>query len=733
MPYQPTYPYPYMDTIDVEKSEGNNFKCLINSKDTILGATLNIRKNSSQSDVLISNGSTVSDDSSTENISTVYIDYDEELYNNLKERLNNNENLTLRIMSECRKIKSVGRRARLGGSPPYHYIMFSFTENFNSTSAGRNYQYYIYTDVVKRISLSEDLFPCTDKLGDESWLTCNIDNNGLYNGTDYKWSLNMKFQNYETLFTGYVSYVSSNSAQVYLLYDENIYNLLKNKIENEHDCKIIVNSSEESDIRSVINDTINNIMYMRVDTSLTSPVSVGDWVEIYTETTDLTTPEYYFKARTTPEIVFDVPETISNGVHTFKATYSQKQKVGVAYFQYDLYADGELIDSSGQVFSQDISYIFESLVNGKNYLIKLIVVNDDKIELEEERGFAVKYELFAPVIDPMISVDNFKTCINVDFSNNASIPSTLIGSPDVKYEIFGNPEYKIISTGNLISYTSPTDIIIQPCETLMVGMYLKIGNELRQIVDKTRIDAENVSVTLDEDFTTTPEVGVKYEICSYYNGIRLNKDQAILWDNISGNPLVLPNKSTQVVHWHASRGFNGLILEKTNSEKPEESLLIFYSGGVFTYKIGALSEVSYNPYVGIASAIAGRDEYSTTGVVQDYSSSTLSIILENSPLIEVGKCIQIGTESRTIESIAIGETTTEAVLDRTFTIDPVALIDSYVIYDENYLYTLSDSDELFDTDILIDNDLAYKYWWLIVILPDKVQFIKTTSFIESEV
>ena len=53
-----------------------------------------------------------------------------------------------------------------------------------------------------------------------------------------------------------------------------------------------------------------------------------------------------------------------------------------------------------------------------------------------------------------------------------------------------------------------------------------------------------------------------------------------------------------------------------------------------------------------------------------------------------------------------------------------------VIYDENYLYVLSDADDVYDGSILIDNDLSYKYWWLIVLLSDGVQFIKTVPFLD---
>ena len=330
----------------------------------------------------------------------------------------------------------------------HHSISIRVTESFsNNDTYSSSHIYSIYTDVDRKVSLPEDMFPFVGGLGDKFWLECNIDNLNLYNGVDYKWYLNIKFQSYETIFKGYIPYDDDNNSLIYLPYDENIRYLLNYNIDNKKNCTIIINSSEEAIITGVSSTTLNDIKYMIIRTDLSFSVSVGDWFEIYTETTELTTPEYYFKARTTPEIVFNVSEIISNGAHTFEAIYSQKQKTGVAYFQYDLYTDGELVNSSGQVFSQNISHTFESLVNGKKYTIKLLVVNDDGIELEAEREFTAEYELSASVIKPIISVDNFKACINVDFSNN-ELTNDIMGYKIQRYEVDYDRLFEVATLGS---------------------------------------------------------------------------------------------------------------------------------------------------------------------------------------------------------------------------------------------------------------------------------------------
>ena len=634
MAYQPTYPSPYMEAIDVNQEGCNIFKCLINPKDTILDATLNIYSNTDGS-------------------------------------------------------------------------------------------------LVKTVELDDSIFPFVGGLSDSSWLTCSVDGENLINKRDYKWAITLTFDELDYVASGSVSSAkhSSSSDTIYIPYNSSLYNQLK-----DGGVYYITIKSERVEIEGcgyTSESGIPTTIHMYTKEPFSATPSEGDIYDIDADHLILTSPEYYFKARTNPTVTFEVPETISNSTHIFEAIYSQEQKVGVAYFQYDLYSNASLIASSGKIFTQKISHTFENLVNGTDYWVKLSIVNDDGVEICEERTFSVDYPITTTAINPVISADNNKACIGVDFSNNASIPSTIIGADTVSYKVFGTPKHVVVASGNVISYSSPS-IIIEPYDNIMIGMYININNETIKIVGFEQQQDGFLRVSLEKGFDETPRLDSYYEIYSYYNGIHLNDGESIFWNNISGKPLVIPDRSTQVIQWHGSQGFNGVILEKINSDFTLGSLVVEYDGEKFIYKMGTSDVVAYCPYKGTASAIGGKDEHSIVGYVQSYDVASTSITLTPSDVIKRGYVIQIENEYRTIVDISEASECTVVVLDRPFKTIPKAG-DAYVVYDDNYLYTLTDNDDLSDTDILICNDLSYKYWWLIVVLPDSVRFIKTLPFVESEV
>lgn len=743
MAYQPTYPSPYMEAIDATQEGGNIFKCLINPKDTILDASINIYNNGISDEKLVYTGgtNTVSGDLPQSLTSITFNDV--KLYCELEKRIRQKESLLIHIVyngvTHKFKITSI------------QYFTYGFVIYFNGSVAIDNtsyktYAWQIYTQTVNSITLPESMFPFTGGLSDESWLSCVVENNMFNNGEDYKWSISLKTDEYKPIVTAHRALVPqtiSGGSNIDCM--NNVYCAMTTALQaacmyaiNQDGCHIVINSETRQidSINTVSSAVVDGVTYsgvsvIKLKTPLSKAYTNNNIYTIMQSFDEFTSPEYYFKARTNPVVVFDVPEVINSSSHTFSATYSQDQKVGVAYFQYNLLKNGIEIASSGKVFTQNISHTFENLVSGTEYIIKLTIVNNDGVEIYEERTFSVDYPIMATTINPIISVDNDKTCISVDFSNNASIPSTLIGADCADYEVFGKPDYIVVSSGNVIAYSSPS-ITIEPYDNIMSNMYIKIGEETIKIVNYIRQEDETIVATLEDGFDVDPLIGSSYEICSYYNGIHLDEEQAILWDNVNDKPLVIPDRSSQVLHWHGSHGFNGLILEKINSEFVLGSTNVSYDGENFTYKLGTSEAVSYCPYSGTATAIAGRDEHSVVGTIQAYDSSFSSVTLESSEFITVGRSVQIGNEYRTIIDIVVNGETVVATLDRAFDIEPTT-DDTYAVYDDNYLYVLSDNDELSDTDILIDNDLSYKYWWLIVLLPDSVRFIKTVPFTESEV
>lgn len=729
MPYQPTYPSPYMETIDVKKTGGNTFKCLINPKDTVQSAKIKIYKNKGDYAKRLYDAYIGS--SAGYNIVNIP-DVGREMFDDLYLRIRNNEKLGFNY-----------------AGVHYHISKVSYDSNNNKVSIHISPDYQaadspvgdtisIYTNVVREIDLSSALFPFIGDGTDNSWLECVIDGEGLTNGEDYKWSISLNCNDYDIVSNAGVFVTpkdSTGSPNVYVVRNPELENSVKNLMNSGINCYITINHKKikivsiGSGYITDVNGKAETRTFIKLDSSIESYPTDEECV-ISTYSSIVQSPEYYFKARTEPLVTFDVPETIDSSTYTFNATYFQEQYAGIAYFEYSLYSYGELIASSGQVFSQKIFHTFNSIVEGTEYTIVLHIVDNNGIEITEERTFVAEYDLLQSIIAPVIEIDNNSSCARVDFSNNAVIPSTLTGADSANFEIFGDQDYDVISSGNVISYSSPS-ITISPCDTLMSHMAIKIGEEMRWIESFSRNEDGTIDIALDSPFETEVLAGTYYEICSYYNGIHLDENQSILWDNINDNPLIFPDRSTQVIHWHGVHSFNGVILEKTNSEFTLGGTVVSYDGEKFICKMGTLPEVHYSPYIGTANAVAGYDEYSTKGIVQEYLSST-SIVVESADVIQIGSVIQIGNECRIITDVVVDDSSTTITIDREFENDRNEAV-NYVIYDENYQYILDDSQELLDTDILIDNDLINKYWWLIVLLPNEIKVIKTVPFIESEV
>lgn len=716
MAYQPTFPSPYMEAIDVTQEGGNIFKCLINPKDTILDASIKIYYNN-RDDIIVRSGQTTG---AHINNKYVIIPYDPYVYNDLSARLKNRENLTIYINSESRKIIRVEDLGSNTGI--YIYVDTWFGSVANST-----YDYSIYTNTLITTHLPDSLFPFVGGLSDSSWLTCSVDDENLKNKRDYKWSITLTFDEVDNVDSGYINGVDTTSSIIYIPFNDSlITRLLDGGV-----YYVTVNSERVKIINIAYSYGVSINLYL--ETPFSTTPTKGDIYDIDTNHVILTSPEYYFKARTNPVVTFDVPEIINSSSHTFSAIYSQDQKVGVAYFQYDLLKNGIEIASSGKVFTQNITHTFDNLVNDTAYNILLTIVNNDGVEIHEERTFKAEYPIMASTVMPVLSLDNDIGRISVDFDNNASIPSTLIGTTMATHKIFGvvneTPNYTVISSGKILEGSSDSRVYIEHYANIEMGMYIKIGEETIKIRNYRHQDDNSVLLVL----LSTPQeedlVGLPYEILSYFNGIHLEENESILWDTISDNPLVLPDNSSQVVHWHGTHGFNGVILEKINSDSPLGSTVVSYDGMNFSYKLGTEDVVNFCPYTGFANAIAGRDEHSTTDIVLGYDPSSLTVTVSETALATVGNCIQINKECRTITSVVVDGNFSIITIDRAFKTPP-STENEYVIYDENYLYILSESDEISDGDILIDNDLSYKYWWLIVLLPNEVQFIKTVPFLE---
>lgn len=425
MASQPTFPYPYMDTIDVNAVEGNTFKCLINSKDTVLDANICVLQAKNNPYYLKYSGSVHSSMLDSKGYFT--INYDEELYTTINYGLSVGYKYYAKVEDE----RGLSVNGRISSIVLYEdslgdlYIRVYIHEWFGSTPK----TYKIYTDSPVEIKVPVDNFPLLGGYGDASWLQCNLPNNILANGVDYKWFANIKYEEQSKLcFGSFVSANINNNHYLSIVFDHP-YN--GESLNNDIEYYIVVNSEKKRvyDIREIeytdlagksVSGTEVNL-YNQPDgyenTLFTTPIEIGDACVVYAEQTIAKSPEYYFKARTTPVVTFNVSDKITSCSYEFSAKYEQEQKTKIAYYEFELYKDSELIDSTGQCFTQNISYVYNGLLNGESYSVKLTIVNEDGVEIIEEREFSVDYEVPKSEVFAEIFTDKQDSCISINLNN----------------------------------------------------------------------------------------------------------------------------------------------------------------------------------------------------------------------------------------------------------------------------------------------------------------------------
>lgn len=124
-----------------------------------------------------------------------------------------------------------------------------------------------------------------------------------------------------------------------------------------------------------------------------SPPALGTPYTVYTAFID--TPNYFFKARTTPVV------TVTSGTlgvvdsrkYTFEGSYTQDEGIGVKYHIFNLYDETDtLLATSGQVYSEFLEWEYDALVSGITYSIDLIILNQENTEVSTGKEvFTVSY------------------------------------------------------------------------------------------------------------------------------------------------------------------------------------------------------------------------------------------------------------------------------------------------------------------------------------------------------
>lgn len=276
--------------------------------------------------------------------------------------------------------------------------------------------------------------------GDVLNIPVSPDTSNLSNGNNYKWRVKL-FQPLADMTITYGTVQNEGSeTEIYLQPNINIKVGMKLSINNE--LKTIQTYSSSTGIAIV--DSAFSI----APTPGTSYQILSDFIE--------TVPDYVFYACKNPDVsINNVPSTLTLKYHNFTGVYNQPDNIPIVYHRFILYinnSDGtkSVIDDTGNVYSANLSYIYDAFRTGNSYSIQMIVENDmGIISTTEVYSFDVEYEIVEYLQQPVATFDSEQNAIDVTWvtpvEHDAELLSVTDGS-NVSSKLLYNVPYSTSNT-----------------------------------------------------------------------------------------------------------------------------------------------------------------------------------------------------------------------------------------------------------------------------------------------
>lgn len=337
-------------------------------------------------------------------------------------------------------------------------------------------------------------------------LTFEVPNTiGIVNGIDYTWDITLYEAKPDIWITyGTVQKGDNTTTQVYLRPNFLIQTDMYLKIGGA--LRLIRNYDNTSGVATLAS-------------ALPVTPTVGTGYEIYSN--NVTSTEYFFRARTTPSLVMKtVPSIINSKSYTFSATYAQEENVGYKYYEWTVYdQSNNVITRSGQINTGLIEYSFDGFINGNTYGIGLVLENQDGVVLTVQPiWFSVSYD--QPQIDnpPTALVNCEQDSIDLIWSplliNAGEATTETTTAP--KYDYIPNEPYiggssvRIDKSTNLSWYIgSKQSPVYAPYETTTFINWHTTDDNFSGLI--YRQEGEYYSITAISTIApTTAETGDKY-------------------------------------------------------------------------------------------------------------------------------------------------------------------------------------------------------------------------------
>lgn len=236
---------------------------------------------------------------------------------------------------------------------------------------------------------------------------------------------------------------------------------------------------------------------------------------------------FFFKARTTPELIIsnngkDIENNTISNTHSsinIRASYLQEQGSNIKYWNITLKSGGRTVHTTGNVYNNKIEYYYDSLLP-QEYILDIIVENNDGTILEQNINIDVNYNDANALLTPKTKLE-YDSAVKIDWGDSYSIVgSSTFDANDDSYDseqqcIILKDEQSVlwdnIDTTNPLNLTDPTVV-----STLVTNLNSYDG-VLVEIFDSNGTDKIEVGYNSKEFWWTIN--GDRYYYNPYTDGV----------------------------------------------------------------------------------------------------------------------------------------------------------------------------------------------------------------------
>lgn len=332
----------------------------------------------------------------------------------------------------------------------------SFSMEIQTNSYITDYQLYIYNFYNKSVYSGDKVTletPCYN--GDILTIPIDATTFNLNNGGDYKWRIRLYQPESDILITYGFIQQTNTANQLYLQPNANIQQGMYVSMYDQ--VRYITSYDNETGLATL-------------GGGFTSTPTKGEQYYIYSDYIE-TVPDYIFYARETPNVsISNIPSSaLTSKSYAFEGFYHQRNEIPITYHQFDLYAQGDngsknLVDSTGRVYSANLSYSYDAFRTGNTYFIQMTVENTMGIRATTEMySFTVNYDIVEYIQQPQAIFDSQKNAVKVSWVTpieNDATSST--GSFDFLYNTPYQGSSSLYTNGYTASWNNQEGLCVLP-------------------------------------------------------------------------------------------------------------------------------------------------------------------------------------------------------------------------------------------------------------------------------